>query len=64
VKSKREMQRKSDIGSVWQGSGSSKNRFGSDSFGGAAFPTPISLVRKIFDKTASPTTLKIVFFLK
>jgi hypothetical protein len=44
---------------VWQGSGSSKNGFGSDSFGGVAFLMELESFWKTFGKTASPLGLRL-----
>jgi hypothetical protein len=46
------------VGPVWQGSGSSKNGFGSGSFGGAAFLMRLKPFWKTFGKTASPVGLR------
>jgi hypothetical protein len=46
------------LGPVWQGSSSSKNGFGSGSFGGAAFLMRLKPFWKTFGKTASPVGLR------
>jgi hypothetical protein len=48
-----------ELGSVWQGSGSSKNGFGSGYFGGVAFLMELKSFWKTFGKTASPLGLRL-----
>jgi hypothetical protein len=47
------------LGPVWQGSGFSKNGFGSGSFGGVAFLMELKSFWKTFGKTASPLGLRL-----